>query len=255
MKTKKEMVRTLFSIFFWIYFSVCVLIILTLTVVLRLFTFPFDPYKKLPNKTLYLLAFFVMKINPGWSITIEGEENYTGQEPTVFVGNHQSFLDLPLVYLLPWKMKWVAKKELFQIPILGWLVWITGHLSVDRSKRTSITRLDNLVQPLNDNVPVMIFPEGTRSPNGELRRFKSGAFMLAKRNGFMLQPMVLNGGHRALPSNSWKLKLRQHFHLSVLEPIDPNNFQSIEELKNHVYKKIERELARIRGKKFICRCI
>jgi 1-acyl-sn-glycerol-3-phosphate acyltransferase len=188
----------------------------------------------------------MLRVNPLWSITIEGVEKYKGLEPTVFVANHQSFLDLPLIYMLPWKMKWVAKKELFQIPILGWLVSITGHLSVDRGKRTAINRLDNLVEPLKDNLPVMIFPEGTRSPNGELRRFKSGAFMLAKENGFKVQPMVVNGGHRALPSNSWKLGLRQHFHLSVLDPIDPNNFDSINQLKNHVYEIIEQELNRIR---------
>ncbi len=240
------MIRSILSILFGVYFVVCMLILLVIAAVLRLFTFPFDRYAMITNRSLWLLAVALLRINPGWSVTIEGADKYAGGRPTVFVGNHQSYFDLPLTYMLPWKMKWVAKKELFQIPFLGWLVWLTGHLSVDRGKRSAIKRLGNLEEPLEDNVPVMIFPEGTRSPDGDLKRFKSGAFLLAKRNGYLLQPMVLDGGHRVLPPGSWKLRFKQRFHLSVLDPVDPKDFDSIDELKKYTWDLIQQELQRIR---------
>lgn len=240
------MIRSILSILYGIYFIVCMLIVLVIAAVLRLFTYPFDRYAMITNRSLWLLAIALLRINPGWSVTIEGTDKYSGHRPTVFVGNHQSYFDLPLTYLLPWKMKWVAKKELFQVPFLGWLVWLTGHLSVDRGKRSAIKRLENLEDPLENNVPVMIFPEGTRSPDGNLKRFKSGAFLLAKRNGYLIQPMVMNGGHNVLPPDSWKLRFRQRFHLSVLDPVDPDNFDSIDELKKHTRELIHRKLQRIR---------
>ena len=186
-------------------------------------------------------------VNPWWDVEIRGIEHYTGDEPAIFVANHQSFLDMPLTYLLPWSMKWVAKKSLFKIPVLGWLIKMTGHLGIDRKSTRSIKKLDKLVEPINEGIPAMIFPEGTRTRTGELQRFKTGAFLLAKQYNFTIHPLVLDGGYKALPSGRWRFKFKQKLIISILGPIDPRKFDSKEKLKNYTYRQIERELENIRS--------
>ncbi|HKL19673.1 MAG TPA: lysophospholipid acyltransferase family protein, partial [Halalkalibaculum sp.] len=168
---------------------------------------------------------------------------------TIVIANHQSFLDLPLFYLLPWSMKWVAKKSLFKIPILGWIIFMTGQIAIERYSLKSVKKLDYLVQPIQNGIPGMIFPEGTRTEDGNLKAFKNGAFLMAKRYNFNLLPIVHNGGYEAMPSGSWRIDPRQTFKISVLDPIDPQEFENTEEIKETAYLKIERELERLRKEK------
>lgn len=234
--------RAFWSILLWIYFGLCFLFFFLMVSLIFPITYPFDRYRRIPNRVLKGLGFMMIKINPGWQVKIKGTENYKGGRPTIFVANHQSFLDMPVTYLLPWTMKWVAKKSLFRIPVLGWIIFMTGHLGIDRKSLSSVKMLDKLVEPIQAGVPAMFFPEGTRTTTGEIGRFKNGAFTLARQYNFQLQPLVLYGGHKALPAGSWKFNFRQEFHVSVLGPVDPNNFESVEGLKNHVHNELQQEL-------------
>lgn len=189
----------------------------------------------------------MFKINPGWQFEIRGAELSKVQKPTIVVSNHQSFLDLPLSYLLPWTMKWVAKKSLFRIPVLGWMIAMTGHIGIDRQSRRSVKKLDRLVQPLRDGIPGMIFPEGTRTVDGELKPFKKGAFVLAEQYNLNVLPVVLEGGYAAMPAGSWKVNPKQHFTVSVLEPFEANEFESAAAMKEKAFSAIRKELQRIRS--------
>ena len=240
--------RTLLSIIMWIWWSVCIITFFLLVVLSFVLTFPFDRHRQIPNRILKGLAFCMLNVNPGWRITVEGTEHYNRDNATVFVGNHQSFLDMPLIYLLPWTMKWVAKKSLFRIPVLGWIIAMTGHLGIDRKSLKSVKLLDRLVEPVKEGIPAMLFPEGTRSHDGELKRFKDGAFQLATRYNFTIQPIVLEGGHRAMPPGSWKLRFRQDFHISVLEAVNPGDFDSVDQIRDHVHTALQSELERIRAR-------
>lgn len=188
----------------------------------------------------------MVRPSPNWKLRIMGEEKYNPEVPTVFVGNHQSFVDMALVYQLPWQMKWVSKRSLAFIPVMGWLVWLTGHLTINRKSRSALKKLDNLVKPIKDNVPVMIFPEGTRSLDGNLKRFKNGAFLLAHEYGFNLQPIVIDGGHKAMKPGSKIVEPKVDFTVSVLDPIKTTEFSDIDILKAHTHQLIENELKRIR---------
>lgn len=188
----------------------------------------------------------MLMINPGWKFIIEGAQTEKVSEPTIVIANHQSFLDLPLFYMLPWTMKWVAKKSLFKIPILGWIIYMTGQIAIERYSLKSVKKLDYLVQPIQNGIPGMIFPEGTRTEDGNLKSFKNGAFLMAKRYNFKLLPIVHNGGFEAMPSGSWKISPRQTFRISILDPINPEEFESIEEIKETAYQKIEAELERLK---------
>lgn len=234
--------RTIFSIIIWIYWAACIIFFFVIVSLLYIVTAPFDRFNRIPNNVLKGLGWMMLKINPGWSFEINGADPEKLSRPTIVVANHQSFLDLPLSYLLPWTMKWVAKKDLFRIPVLGWIIYMTGHLPIDRQSLRSFKKLDKLVEPIKQGIPAMIFPEGTRTRDGELRPFKNGAFKLAKRYNFNILPIVLEGGHQAMPSGSWRIAGRQHFVISVLDPISTGQFESEQELKDTVYSLIENEL-------------
>jgi len=210
-------------------------------------TWPFDRYNRIPNKAVKALAWTMMKVNPGWTFEVKGADAAKLSQPTIVVANHQSFLDMPLSYMLPWTMKWVAKRALFGIPIFGWIIKMSGHLGIDRKSSSSLKKLDDLVAPIKAGIPAMIFPEGTRTIDGDLRPFKNGAFKLAKRYNFQVLPIVLEGGYEAMPSGSWRVASRQHFILSVLEPVDSNKFESVTELKNTVHSLIQEELTALRS--------
>ena len=238
--------RTLFSIIIWLYWALCICLFFVVVSVLFVLTWPFDHYNRIPNRSLRALAWVMLNVNPGWSFEIKGADPQKISKPTIVVANHQSFLDLPLSYLLPWSMKWVAKKDLFKIPFLGWIIYMTGHISIDRESMRSAKVLDKLVEPIQKGIPGMIFPEGTRTQTGELKDFKNGAFKLAKRYNFNILPIVLDGGHQAMPSGDWRVDYRQHFKIAVLDPIDTTDIDSVNELKDSVHHQIEQELRSLR---------
>tara|TARA_R110002124_G_scaffold219030_1_gene384939 strand:- start:852 stop:1577 length:726 start_codon:yes stop_codon:yes gene_type:complete len=239
--------RKLFSIYLWGYFAVLFAVFFVIIFIAFLLTFPFDPYRKIPNKLLSIMAKFMMMASPNWTIDIQGEEKFNPEIPTVFIANHQSFLDMAITYHLPWQMKWVSKRSLAFIPVMGWLVWLTGHLTINRSSTSALKKLDSLVQPLKDKVPVMIFPEGTRTLDGELKRFKNGAFLLAKEYGFNIQPMVIDGGHKAMKPGTKLIEPKVDFKLTILDPIKTTEFDDINILKEHAHQLIAKELQRIRS--------
>lgn len=239
--------RTIFSIIIWLYWAVCIIVFFLAVSLLYILTFSFDRYNRIPNQALKGLAKVMLRVNPGWTFEIMGADPKKLARPTIVVANHQSFLDLPISYLLPWTMKWVAKKSLFKIPVLGWIIYMTGHLAIDRQSMSSVKKLDKLVEPIQKGMPAMIFPEGTRTETGELKEFKNGAFKLARRYNFNILPLVLVGGHQAMPPGSWKVDYRQHFKISVLEPIASDNFASEKELKESIFALIEQELVSLQS--------
>lgn len=240
------MKRILFSIYVWLCYSTLFLLFFVIISITYLFTTPFDRYNKITNRVLGVMAWIMMHISPWWHIRIEGEELYDPSKPTIFIANHQSFLDIPLAFQLKWKMKWVVKHSMTYIPVMGWMVKLTGHLTIVRTSKSAIKRLERLVKPLKDRIPVMIFPEGTRSLDGEIKTFKNGAFLLAKEHGFMLQPMVIDGAHAALAPHSALFNPSATFKIKVLEAIDPTEFKTMDELKTYARQVIVEAHARLK---------
>jgi 1-acyl-sn-glycerol-3-phosphate acyltransferase len=236
------MMKTLFSIILWLYWAICIIGFFGIVTILYLVTFFFDRFNTITNKSLKGLAWIMLKVNPGWDIQVKGADPEKVIRPTIVIANHQSFLDLPLSYLLPWSMKWVSKRGLFRIPILGWIIYMTGHLGIDRRSMRSAKKLDALVTPIQAGTPAMIFPEGTRSRTGELQSFKNGAFKLAKKYNFNILPIVLQGGGEAMPAGSWRVARKQKFRISVLDPLEVDQYDSVSELKDTAFSLIEEEL-------------
>lgn len=231
--------------FVWIYWFFCFLLFLIVVTLLFLLTFWFDKYRIIPNKALKGLGWIMLKPIPTWSFEIKGADKTKVDKPVLIVSNHQSFLDMPLLYMLPWRMKWLAKKSLLKIPFLGWIIAMTGQVMIDRKSLRSAIKLDLLVEPILNGIPGMIFPEGTRTHNGLLQPFQNGAFMLAQKYNFNILPVIHNGGYNAMPGGSWKFNFNRHFTVSVLDPVDPNEFESVIALKNEIYQQIKTELNKI----------
>ena len=139
----------------------------------------------------------------GIEVVAEGIEKI-GRQPSVIVVNHASLLDVPVVgALLDIDYRWVAKSQLFKVPLVGWHLWACGHIAVDRKRRGNLERMQQQVeQVIADGGSVLFFPEGTRSPDGALRPFKAGAFVSAVAAGVPVLPIVLDGTERLMTKGS-----------------------------------------------------
>lgn len=146
-------------------------------------------------------------------------------------------------------MKWVTKRGMRKIPVLGWMITMTGHIPIDRHSFRSFQALDRLVEPLENGIPGMIFPEGTRSRDGNVQGFKRGAFKLAKEYDFQVLPVVVNGGFHGMPSGSWKFRFHNTFTVSVLPPIQSSDFEDGNELRDHARELMRNKLTDIKSKK------
>jgi 1-acyl-sn-glycerol-3-phosphate acyltransferase len=145
----------------------------------------------------------------GAELEVEGLENVRADEPQIFVANHVSWHDVfALAVAIPKRYRFVAKKELARIPLFGPAWKIAGHIAIDRSDRAAaIQSLNEAGRVLRqDNSSVVIFPEGTRSPDGRLLPFKKGAFMLALHTGVDIVPVAILGTRHILPKGAWRVR-------------------------------------------------
>lgn len=144
----------------------------------------------------------------GLRVRVHGLDNAERNRNFVFVANHQSHLDIPLLLsILPHRLTFIAKKELFWVPFLGWGMAALGHISIDRSSaRKARGSFDRAVQRLRtEGISLVVFPEGTRSTDGAVGAFKRGSFALAIESGLPVVPVAICGTRDALPKKSMLL--------------------------------------------------
>jgi 1-acyl-sn-glycerol-3-phosphate acyltransferase len=223
---------------------------LPLLVLIRLFDA--DPVHYRTGRWFRRLGVAMTKANPTWNLTISGEQVSNPRNPYVVVSNHQSFADIPLISHLPWEMKWVAKLELFRIPVIGWMLRLAGDISLDRQDRRSGARMLMAAgKYLSQHCSVMFFPEGTRSPDGRVGRFTDGAFALAVKAQVPVLPVVVDGSRNCLPKRSWKFGPAQTIQLKVLPPVETAGMtmQDVPRLRDQTRGAIIAQIAGWRGVK------
>jgi 1-acyl-sn-glycerol-3-phosphate acyltransferase len=141
----------------------------------------------------------------GIRFRVQGVENIPAQA-CVFACNHASNADPPvLVLAIPRRVSILAKREVFRIPILGVGMRQAGFVPVDRRAKEGSVNLDEVAKLLKGGVPLLIFAEGTRSPNGRLRPFKKGAALMAIHAGAPIVPIALAGTPRVMPKGDWRV--------------------------------------------------
>jgi 1-acyl-sn-glycerol-3-phosphate acyltransferase len=143
----------------------------------------------------------------GIRVNTTGGEKLDRKERYVFIANHQSFFDIPVLYAgLPFSLSFIAKKELFFIPFFGWGIAAIGHIWIDRENaraaRSSITRAIAMLK--RKNISLVLFPEGTRSITGQVGEFKRGSFTLALEAGVPVVPVSVCGTREVLPKKSMR---------------------------------------------------
>jgi 1-acyl-sn-glycerol-3-phosphate acyltransferase len=176
-------------------------------------------------------------------VKIIGEENLLHGKPQIFMANHQSDFDIliALAYI-PVQFRWIAKKELFAIPIFGAAIRSAGYIKIDRGNRGKIMQgVDEAVLSIRKGKSIMTFPEGTRSRDGEIKAFKQGVFYLAIKSGVPIVPVSIIGSGRIMPQKSLRIKSGQ-ITLVIGNPIDVKNFdiekrhELIEKVRNEIIK-------------------
>ena len=173
-------------------------------VIVYLPTFWFDKRRILSGRTLRRVAKAAITFSPVWRFRIQGEIPKNPGK-AVCVSNHCSHTDVFLISHVPWEMKWLAKRSLFNIPFIGWSMRLVKDVPIDRASPSAAkSALDKCARWLEQGVPVMIFPEGTRSKNGEMQAFKDGAFRLAIDTGADVLPMAVAGTETALVKHDWR---------------------------------------------------
>lgn len=169
---------------------------------LVLVTAPFDRNRRVAGRFLRWLAAFATYTFPYWRIRIDGRWP-ADRRAYVVVSNHQSMLDVFMLTRVPREMKWVAKEELFRIPWVGWLFRLSGDIPLRRGEAMSGRRaMETARAYLDRGMHVMLFPEGTRSRDGNLLPFKTGAFKLAVEAGVPVLPIAINGSAEGMPKGS-----------------------------------------------------
>ena len=143
----------------------------------------------------------------GVKVNISGLENLDGSGPYIFVSNHQGWFDIfAALGKLPVRFSWLAKVELFRIPILGLAMSRAGYIPIDRNDhRKAMTSMHRAAEIIRGGTSVFIFPEGTRSEDGVIKDFKKGAFMLAAKSQQPVVPISISGSYRILLKNDWKI--------------------------------------------------
>jgi 1-acyl-sn-glycerol-3-phosphate acyltransferase len=168
----------------------------------------FDRHGKRVYRINQLWAWLLLRMG-GISLNVEGQENIDAGQQYIFMVNHQSNVDIPVIVqsLARFQLRWIAKKELLWVPFFGWAMWATKHITVDRSDpQNAVKSLERARERIAAGISIVVFPEGTRSTDGKLLRFKKGGFMLAVQTNTKIVPVTINGSRSLLPSGAWKLR-------------------------------------------------
>jgi 1-acyl-sn-glycerol-3-phosphate acyltransferase len=221
-----------FSAAYWIFLFVTMPLLFAGALVVFLATALVDRRRVALHLYSCAWATFYVVVNPLWRVRVSGREKLPWRGAAVLVANHLSTLDILVVYALFRPFKWVSKAELFRVPVLGWNMRLNDYVPVRRGDRESIREMmDHCRAHLARGVPVLLFPEGTRSKDGRLQAFKDGAFKLAVEARVPVIPVAITGTSDALPKHGLVLRQRMRARVEVLDPIDPAAFGSVDALR------------------------
>jgi 1-acyl-sn-glycerol-3-phosphate acyltransferase len=171
-------------------------------------------------------------------VEVVGQDNVLRGRPQVFMANHQSGFDILIVLAsLDTYFAWVAKRELFSIPVFGHALARTGSIAIDRKNFVRAMRsINDAARKIREGKSVMTFPEGTRSMDGQIHPFKKGVFHLALKAGVPIVPVTIIGSGEIMPKKSFRVHPGKVI-LVIDKPIDVTGYTegTVEELLNRVY--------------------
>jgi 1-acyl-sn-glycerol-3-phosphate acyltransferase len=188
-----------------------------------------------------LWAWLILK-TCGIRVSIDGLEHLNRDQKYVLASNHQSLFDIPILFAyLPISFRILFKRSLLQIPFLGWHLWVSGHIPVDRANPVKARQsLNRASEHLSHKGSIAIFPEGTRSHDGSIGRFKHGSFVLAVRAGIPVVPVTISESWRVMERGKVTVHPR-HVKVHVDRPlsVDCYDERSVTDLSRAVRNVVE----------------
>lgn len=238
--------QRLVSVYFWVTLFLIPGLIFPLLLVIWLFTFLFDQRLIFLHKCTCLLSDITLGVNPYWKATVKGKEKVARETAYVMVSNHQSGADIMVLFKTHLIFKWVAKKSLFFFPFIGWNMVLNGYIAIERSRgRSKLKMMDKTIASINKGNSVMLFPEGTRTRDGRLQPFKTGAFRAAHETRTPILPIAIKGTYHAIRKGSLIINKSPGLQAVILDPIPYSEYEKLtpSETALMVHERISAEIS------------
>lgn len=239
------------SLIYYILLGLLCLLFMVLSLVALVVCYPFDRGRRTVHELSRVLVRIFFGLPPLWRNRVEGLEHVDRRKTYVIVLNHSAMTDIPALYYVPLNFRWVSKREVFRIPFFGQFLMLHGDICIDRGRAAEA--MEQLLRKgrmwIDRGASVAIFPEGTRSKDGTIHRFKAGAFSLAREAGVEILPVVLDGTTTLIRPDrlfNW----RNRITVRVLEPVPAEEVAATEihALMERVHDRMAAALDEIRSR-------
>lgn len=184
---------TLLFACYWTFAAAVAIVLFPGALLIWCLTAPFDPTRSLLHRYTCWWGPLYLRCLPGCRIQVEGREKIAPRTAYVLVANHQSAADVFALSALALPFKWISKRGNFRIPVIGWNMYLNGYICIEPGNASVQRTMERCRHWLQRGVPTFWFPEGKRSPTGELQAFHGGAFRLAVDYGCPVIPIVVEG--------------------------------------------------------------
>lgn len=237
------------SIAIWFYIGVTILLFFLISMPIIFLTLPFDFKRKIPHFVGNVLC-KILTSTPGiCDFKIIKKIPLTPNKPYILVANHQSLTDAIVIGNLFYNFKWVSKYSVSKVPIIGFFINLCGYISLVRGDKESIAKcFCEAKYWLSQKVPVFFMPEGTRSVDGKVKEFKTGAFRIAIETNTEIVPISISGAGDLIAKGSWKFSKKAPIKIYVDDPVSPAHYSpdTLDDFINSIRSKIIKNLEKIK---------
>ncbi len=222
---KQKITSVAITLLIWTVLLITILPLFLLYLLIWLITTPFDSGRIICHYFVACWSGLYILLNPWWKLTIENRPRLEKGKTYIILCNHQSIIDILMLYQLYFPFRWISKIELFRIPVVGWILYLNKYIPVVRGDKKSAEKMVRLaVKSLAEGISILIFPEGTRTTDGNLGIFREGAFKIALESKAAILPVIIDGAFDALPKDSFWFKGRRHIIIRVLETVNTDMY-------------------------------
>ncbi|MBN1414966.1 MAG: 1-acylglycerol-3-phosphate O-acyltransferase [Bacteroidales bacterium] len=225
---KNTIVSAFITGYVWLGVIVTLIPAFLIYLIIWILTLPFDTKRIYCHHYVSLWAGFYIHINPLWKVKIENRFKVEPGQAYIVLSNHQSMLDILAIYQLHFPFRWISKQELFRIPVIGWVLFLNKYITVVRGDKTSADNMiSHAVKSLKQGISILIFPEGTRSADGNIGTFKEGAFRIAQESKAKVLPIIIDGAYDAMPKKDFVFRRKQPIVIRILDAVKPEDYMSL----------------------------